>query len=116
MQVLNVMTKVDFPNNWNKLMEQIMQYLSMKDEKGVHTGLLALKALVKKYRLSNEASKQQELFQVFQQSEEYLVQLLQHCMSNDSDLSAHMLYLVAKIFQHANSIVLCPCLKDSQKL
>jgi len=82
MQALNEMAKVDFPSNWPSLMDQITSYLSDADEKGVHTGLVALKSLVKKYRLTNEAGNRKQLFEVFSTSEGFLVQLLEHLVKN----------------------------------
>lgn len=116
MESLNEMAKHDYPQAWPSLIDDITNYLSQSSEKAVHTGLIALKSLVKKYRLKTEISNKEELFRVFEQVEGFLVALLGHLVSNNSELSSHMLYLVSKIFYHANLMTLCPCLKDKQKL
>ena len=48
--------------------------------------------------------------------EGYLAGLVGHLMKSGEDLAFHMLYLVTKIFYHANLMSLCPCLRQKETL
>ena len=46
--------RLDFPALWGNLVAEIVNYLQSGDEKGILTGLIALKCLVKKYEYEME--------------------------------------------------------------
>lgn len=53
------MARADYPKNWNNLPHNINSLLTnLGDEKGVLTGLLALKALTKKYEYELEEGRE----------------------------------------------------------
>lgn len=46
---ITTIARFDYPQKWPNILAEIVQYLSINDEKSVMTGLFGLKGLVKKY-------------------------------------------------------------------
>jgi len=46
---ITTIARFDYPNKWQSIVPEIVQYLSTAEQKSVMTGLLGLKGLVKKY-------------------------------------------------------------------
>lgn len=86
MAVLSEMAKHDFPAHWPDLVGEINRYLSQSDEKAVHTGLVALKAITKKYVYALGPDRE-PLNQVIETVAPFLNQLVSHLLNQQSELA-----------------------------
>ena len=80
MAVLSEIAKNDYPTQWPGLISEINGYLSQSDVKAVHTGLVALKAITKKYVYALGPDRD-PLNQVMETVAPFLNQLVSHLLN-----------------------------------
>ncbi len=54
LRCITTIARHDYPQQWPNLLPQIVQYLTLADEKAILAGLLGLHGLVKKYEYEME--------------------------------------------------------------
>ena len=95
--------RIDYPEKWPGLTEQIKEFINTEDEIQILTGLEALKSIIKRYEFEHDKGREpldgivNDLFPRLEQ----FVELLQN---NDSSLAFDIRYRVADLMYRANNI------------
>ena len=108
--------RMDYPDHWPNMMNDIKNALSSGNEKGVLTGLQALFCLTKKFEFELEEERE-PLYDIMQQSLVIIGPIIDQLMNQTgSEIALKSLQLIGKIFYNANQLVLCPFLQENGAL
>lgn len=122
MRSLKIIARFDYPEQWPQLYDQAMMYLNQQanpqnqgeytDEKQIITGLIALKAICKRFEYEDQEHVRANLYQLFESSLMILGELVNSLvnMAGESDGALRILYLICKIIYSSNQLELCPFL------
>lgn len=64
---ITTIARMDYPERWPSLLQEVAAYLGSQEERNVHTGLIALKCLVKKYEYEMD-DERKPLYDIIQQT------------------------------------------------
>lgn len=109
---ITTIARFDYPDKWTTILPQIGQFLSLQDEKAVHSGLLGLRGLVKKYEYEMEEERE-PLYTIVEQTFGVLGGLVNQVITVEAEQAYEILYTIAKIFYLANQLYICPFLAEN---